>query len=285
MVGPLRREMERDLVPASSGNSPDPQSGIKCVRPLGLWRMVRRRIVPMAVVSNNQIAVKEMIPVVLGCAIWGHAWAGCRIIWRCDNQAVVACLGSRTSTDPTLMHLIRNIVFLEAYGGFHLQAEYIDTHANHVADDLPRNCMSAFFLKVPNASRLPSLPPSSNSRAPPGRGRGLGITPLVTSVQDYFGLGLADSTRKSYKAAAKHFDDFCTKFEIDSPFPVSEQLLCSFAEFLADDGLKLGTIKAYLAATRNLQLSLGLPDLRNHSSLPILKHVLTGIGRSQLKKG
>ena len=108
-----------------------------------------------------QIAVKEMIPVVLGCAIWGHAWAGCRIIWRCDNQAVVACLGSRTSRDPTLMHLIRNIVFLEAYGGFHIQAEYIDTHANHVADDLSRNRLSSFFLKVPNASRLPSLPPAA----------------------------------------------------------------------------------------------------------------------------
>ena len=61
--------------------------------------------------------------------------------------------------------------------------------------------------------------------------------------------------------------------------------MCSFAAFLADDGLKPGTIKAYLAATRNLQLSLGLPDPRDHSSLPILKRVLTGISRSQLKKG
>ena len=106
------------------------------------------------------IAVKELIPIILGCAVWGHAWAGHRITWHCDNQAVVACLRSRTSKHPILMHLIRNMVFIEAYGRFYVQPEYIDTHSNHLADDLSRNSLSSFLSKVPTASRVPTPVPA-----------------------------------------------------------------------------------------------------------------------------
>ena len=106
------------------------------------------------------IAVKEFIPIVVGCVVWGYAWAGCCITWHCDNQAVVGCLKSRTSRQPLLMHLIRNITFIEAYGGFHVQPVYIDTRANHLADDLSRNRLSSFLLKVPAAQRRPTPIPT-----------------------------------------------------------------------------------------------------------------------------
>lgn len=98
-------------------------------------------------------------------------------------------------------------------------------------------------------------------------------------------MGLADSTQKTYRAASKRFNDFCIKFNINTPFPVSERLLCSFAAYLADDGLKPGSIKVYLAAIRSLQINLGLPDPRDQSSLPRLKRIMAGIARCQLKKG
>ena len=101
------------------------------------------------------IAVKEFIPIILGCAVWGYLWAGHCIIWHCDNQAVVGCLESRTSKNPLLMHLIRNITFIEAYGGFHVRPVYISTRDNHLADDLSRNRLSSFLLKVPAELRDP----------------------------------------------------------------------------------------------------------------------------------
>ena len=67
---------------------------------------------------------------------------------------------------------------------------------------------------------------------------------------------------------------------IMSPFPVCEYTLCCFAAYLADEGLSPQTVKSYLSAVRNLQLSLGLPDPRDQSSLPVLKRVLAGISRS-----
>ena len=80
----------------------------------------------------------------------------------------------------------------------------------------------------------------------------------------------------------KRFTTFCAKYNVSDPFPVSEYLLCGFATFLAEDGLAPQSVKSYLAAVRNTQLSLGLPDPREQSTLPVLKRVQLGISRSRL---
>ena len=83
----------------------------------------------------------------------------------------------------------------------------------------------------------------------------------------------------------KKFTAFCEKYHVPDPFPVTEFLLCSFAASMADEGLAPQTVKSYLAAIRNTQLSLDLPDPREQSSLPVLKRVLAGISRSRLGRG
>lgn len=70
-----------------------------------------------------------------------------------------------------------------------------------------------------------------------------------------------------------------------NPFPVTEHLLCAFVSYLADEGLTPQTGRVYLSALRSMQISLGLPDPRDSSSLPILKRVQAGISRSHAKKG
>ena len=81
------------------------------------------------------------------------------------------------------------------------------------------------------------------------------------------------------------FEAFCRRFQVVTPFPLTEQLLCSYASFLADEGLAPQTIKSYLSALRNMQLSLGFPDPREQSALPVLKRVQAGISRCRLLKG
>ena len=83
----------------------------------------------------------------------------------------------------------------------------------------------------------------------------------------------------------KHFTKFCFTYSITDPFPLSELLLCYYTSYLARKGLAPQTIKAYLAALRNTQISLGLPDPREQSSLPLLKIVQAGIGRIRLQTG
>lgn len=75
-----------------------------------------------------------------------------------DNQVTVACLRSRTSKHKGIMHLLRSLVFIEAHFLCHLQPVYIDTKANHLADDLSRNNVSSFLPKVPQAHSHPSPP-------------------------------------------------------------------------------------------------------------------------------
>ena len=83
----------------------------------------------------------------------------------------------------------------------------------------------------------------------------------------------------------KRFDAFCRQYAVPSPFPVTEHLLCCFAAHLADQGLAPQTGKAYLAAVRNTQISLGLPDPRDQSSMPMLKRVQAGIQRVRARAG
>ena len=74
----------------------------------------------------------------------------------------------------------------------------------------------------------------------------------------------------------KRFSIFCERYQVSDPFPVTEVLLCSFAAYLADDGLATQTVKSYLAAIRNAALP-GSADPREKSSLPVLKRVLARV--------
>ena len=65
---------------------------------------------------------------------------------------------------------------------------------------------------------------------------------------------------------------------------MTEHLLCCFAAHLAEQGLAPQTCSSYLAAVRSMQITLGLPDPRDSSSLPILKRVQAGIRRARLNK-
>ena len=111
--------------------------------------------------DSFSIAAKELIPIILAGEAWGKTWQKCRVRCRCDNQVVVAALRSRSSKDAGVMHLLRCLVFVEACLGCHLFGEYIDTHANHLADDLSRNNHFSFLAKVPSADSCPT-PTSPN---------------------------------------------------------------------------------------------------------------------------
>ena len=80
----------------------------------------------------------------------------------------------------------------------------------------------------------------------------------------------------------KKVTTFCLRYNVFDPFPVTEYLLCCFAAFMAEEGLAPQSIKSYLSAVRNTQLSLGLPDPRKQSALPVLKRVQMGISRARL---
>jgi len=77
---------------------------------------------------------------------------------------------------------------------------------------------------------------------------------------------------------------FSTKY-VEDPFPLTKQTLYFFASYFAKEKLAPQTIKGYPSALHNAQISLGLPDPREQSSLPLLKRICAWIGRTTLQRG
>ena len=110
--------------------------------------------------SQHHISFLELFAVLLACAVWGNRWHGSRVRCLCDNQAAVHTIASRSSRDPTLMHLLRCLFFMEAWFQFELVAVHIPGTLNTRADDLSRDRLSSFFLKAPEMESEPTaIPP------------------------------------------------------------------------------------------------------------------------------
>ena len=86
--------------------------------------------------SQVHLTVKELLPVVVACAVWGRTTQGNSIRIRCDNAAVVAILRSGTSKDKLAMHLMRCLAFFRAEFNLSLEAEHLPGRLNTAADAL-----------------------------------------------------------------------------------------------------------------------------------------------------
>ena len=111
---------------------------------------------------------------------------------------------------------------------------------------------------------------------------GLDLTSLSLAVQHFCQQSLVASTRKTYQSALNRFTSFCSLYDVLTPFPVSESLLCYFSTYLACQKLSPQTIKVYLSAIRHMQITLGLPKPRVFSSMPCLRLVQSGIQKTHI---
>ena len=109
--------------------------------------------------AEVHITVKELLPIVMACAMWGQQWQGKTILCRSDNAAVVAIINSGRSKDPLAMHLMRSLFFLAAKHSIVFRAEHLPGHLNGAADALSRDNLPLFFQQVPVAQRAPTPVP------------------------------------------------------------------------------------------------------------------------------
>lgn len=109
------------------------------------------------------------------------------------------------------------------------------------------------------------------------------LTGLGATVQMLFKHALAPTTQKSYSSAQQRFLLFCKKFAV-APLPLTEHLLCHYVAFLYEEGLAHSSMKGYLSALRQLQISFNLPD-PNLAAMPRLNQVLRGAKVLRGKQG
>ena len=110
--------------------------------------------------QSQNIATKELLPIVVACGLWGREWSKQLVLFHCDNQSVVCTLKSRTSKDPNIMQLLRCLVFFQAAFKFRLKAEHVPGKLNKGADALSRNSLQVFYKVRPDANQQPTpIPP------------------------------------------------------------------------------------------------------------------------------
>lgn len=105
----------------------------------------------------------ELVPIVSAAVLWGPQWSRQRIIFCCDNEALVFILNKRRSSDSTIMLLIRRLTLLSLQHHVHIMATHIPGSVNNIADALSRHQWSRFRSLAPKADLHPCIPPSVNA--------------------------------------------------------------------------------------------------------------------------
>ena len=89
--------------------------------------------------------LKELLPIVIGVAVWGYQWRGQTVTCRCDNAAVVAIVKSGRSKMERVMHLMRSLFFFTVRWNVVLACTCIPGVDDGAADALSRNNVPLFI--------------------------------------------------------------------------------------------------------------------------------------------
>ena len=111
--------------------------------------------------TTINIMAKELVPIVLSCAVWGPLLTKKTTVFQCDNRSVVDAINKGSSKDAMVMHLLRCLWFFTAIFDIQIIVKHIPGVTNTSADMLSRNQMMQFLAAHPQASRIPTPLPSS----------------------------------------------------------------------------------------------------------------------------
>ena len=119
--------------------------------------------------SHTNIAVKELLPIVLAVQLWGPIMANSRMLFMCDNMSIVAVINSRTSKDRSIMDLLRKLAIATMSHNIHFAAKHIPVNSTQPQ----MHCLgfrTELRDKWPHGSAR--QPTTSFQRCCPGEGRG-----------------------------------------------------------------------------------------------------------------
>ena len=108
---------------------------------------------------TDDITVLELFPIFVALEIWGQHLSNKKILFKCDNQAVVHILNSQTSKAEYVMVLVRIITLKCLQLNVVLKAEHLSTSRNAVTDSLSRLQMNRFQQLAPEAEPEPEPVP------------------------------------------------------------------------------------------------------------------------------
>lgn len=98
-------------------------------------------------VSN--IASLELVPIVVAASLWGAQWSRKKVLFHCDNIAVVHAVNGWLPKDRHLVALLKRLAKLSIKFNFRVSAVHIPGVENVDADDLSRRRIDKFLARHP----------------------------------------------------------------------------------------------------------------------------------------
>lgn len=86
----------------------------------------------------RDITYLELIPIMLALSVWGHLFQRKKILFRTDNNALVAIINNRSSKNNKVMNLVRQLVLFTLRYGIQFRAMHISTSKNVITDAISR---------------------------------------------------------------------------------------------------------------------------------------------------
>ena len=98
----------------------------------------------------TNIAILEMVPLILAAGIWGSEWRGKKILFRSDNMAVVHTVNGWLPSDPDLVSLLKRLAKMAMLQSFHIRCLHVRGVDNGGADLLRRDRLEEFTARQSN---------------------------------------------------------------------------------------------------------------------------------------
>jgi hypothetical protein len=82
----------------------------------------------------SDITFLELFTIVVAIQLWGHRLNNHKVLFRCDNQAVVTILNTVTSRSPRVVALVRPLVLKGLQLNIVLKSSHVPGKINRIAD-------------------------------------------------------------------------------------------------------------------------------------------------------
>ena len=110
--------------------------------------------------SKIDIMYKELFPIVLSLLLWGESFKNSRVVFHCDNAAVVAIVNKQSTPHKLSMGLLRLLVYFCLINNIVFRAKHIPGKSNGIADALSRFQLKRFKILAPQADKVITAIPS-----------------------------------------------------------------------------------------------------------------------------
>jgi hypothetical protein len=103
----------------------------------------------------RDITYLELIPIALAIYLWGRLLKNEKVIFFCDNEAVVFILNNKSAKSERVMTLLRFVFYWTLKSNIQLKAKLILSSFNKFADYISRVQVEQFRMLAPSADRCP----------------------------------------------------------------------------------------------------------------------------------